>query len=866
MTHHGIGFLRQTDGPLSITLSEFTSSISMKAIVMAGGQGSRLRPLTVSRPKPLIPLVNKPMVAHIIDWLRRHQITEVVLTLQHQADWFQGYLGTGESMGVHITYAVEESPLGTAGGVRNTIEQGLVGLDETVIIVSGDAVTDFDLHALTAFHRQKQADVTVALYRVENPLEYGMVITEEGGRIVQFVEKPGWAEVVSDLVNTGIYVMEARVLDRVPPQAPFDFSNDLFPQLLSEGQPLYGLVMEGYWTDAGSPPDYMQASFDMLRDRVWHKPFGEESRPGVWVGENVVIHDSAHIRGPVFLGSNVRIKADVVVEGPAVIRDDTVVDARARISRSILWRGCYVGQGAELNGAIISKQCVIKRNAIVHQGVVIGDKTVIGEGAIIHANVKIWPEKEVEAGAEVRESIIWAGQRGRRTLFGRFGVTGVVNVDLTPEFAAKLGVAFGASLPKGSVVTINRDQHPGSRMLKRAIISGLPAAGVQVLDLRTQPIPVARHFTRVSKAAAGVHVRISPHDRQVVDIRFMNHLGLDLGRAKEREVERLFFREDFRRVQVDEIGHIGYAAEVVQRYARDFLASLNLDAIQTRAFTLAVDYAHGATTEVLEPLLETMEVDVVSLNARPDFSMLSTSPEEWELLLERLGKLTVTMGLDMGAMLDVGGEKLYLVDDRGRRIPDMVAAALMAEMLWRLHPGKSIAVPVDAPSVFETLAARHGGRVVRTRVDLQALMAEAAAENVVLALNGNGYFIFACFHPAPDGMFALAKMLEFLALLEMAPSQLVAELPSFYRIHATIHCPLSEKGRLMREINEGVAPYILDTIDGVRFSAGEDRWVLIRPDADRPLLHIVAQGQSTQDAEALVSQQIQWVAKLISME
>ncbi|HEY80328.1 MAG TPA: nucleotidyl transferase [Anaerolineae bacterium] len=838
----------------------------MKAIVMAGGQGSRLRPLTTSRPKPLIPLVNKPMVAHIIDWLRRHQITEVVLTLQHQADWFQGYLGTGMGMGVQIAYAVEESPLGTAGGVRNTIEQGLVDFDETVIVVSGDAVTDFDLRALVDFHEAEGAEVTVALHRVENPLEYGMVITEADGRIVQFVEKPGWAEVVSDLVNTGIYVLRAEVLREAPAGEAYDFSNDLFPRLLAEGRPLFGLPMPGYWTDAGSPPEYMQASFDMLQGRVWHKPFGEERMEGVWVGENVIIHDSARVRGPVFLGDNVRIKADVVLEGPAVIRDDTVVDARARISRSILWRGCYVGEGAELNGAIVSKQCVIKRHARIHQGVVIGDKTIIGESAVIHPNVKIWPEKEVEAGAEVRESIIWAGQRGRRALFGRFGVTGVVNVDLTPEFAAKLGVAFGASLPKGSMVTINRDRHPGSRMLKRAIISGLPAAGVQVLDLRTQPIPVARYYTRVSDAEAGVHVRISPHDRQVVDIRFINAQGINLGRKKEREVERLFFREDFRRVQVDEIGRIGYATEVEGRYARYFLQNLDVKAIQDRAFSVAVDYAHGSTVEVLEPLLESVHVDVVSLNARPEYIMLSTTPDEWEALLQRLGKLTATMGLDLGAMLDVGGEKLYLVDDKGWRIPDMLAAALMADLMWRVHPGCSIAVPVDAPTVFEAIAERYGGRVVRTRVDVQALMVEAAAQNVALALNGNGHFIFACFHPAPDGMFALTKLLEFLATRRIALSQATANLPPFHRVHATIHCPLAEKGRIMREVNEGVAPYILDTIDGVRFSAGEGRWVLIRPDADRPLLHIVAQGRSAEDAESLVGQQIAWVADLISMD
>ncbi len=837
----------------------------MKAIVMAGGQGSRLRPLTISRPKPLIPLVSKPVVAHIIEWLRRHGVTDVILTLQYQADLFQGYLGDGTGLGVSIQYAVEESPMGTAGGVLNTLNAGLVEPGERVLIVSGDAVTDMDLRQLMAFHQEQDADVTVGLHRTTNPLEYGMVIIEPDGRIVQFVEKPGWAEVISDLVNTGIYVINTRILDRVPEGAPFDFSNDLFPMLLAEGRPLYGAPLPGYWCDVGAPSAYMQASFDMLEDRVQHGPLGELLRPDVWTGRNVDIHPQARISGPVYLGDNVRIKAGAVVHGPAVIRADTVIHERASISRSILWRGCYVGEGAEINGAIISKQCVFRRNARVHQGVVIGDKTIVGEDATIHANVKIWPNKEVEPGAEVRESIIWGGQ-GRRVLFGRFGVTGVVNVDLTPEFAAKLGVAFGASLSKNSIVTINRDHHAGSRMLKRAIISGLPAAGVQVLDLRTQPIPVARYFTRTTEARAGVHVRISPHDRQVVDIRFINHRGLNLGRAKEREIERLFFREDFRRVQVDEIGSIQYAVEVRKRYSRAFFNALRQEDIQQRHFTIAVDYAHGSTVDVLEPLLERLEVDVVGLNARPEAETLAISPEEWELSLSRLGKLTSAMGLDLGAKLDVSGENLYLVDEAGGRVQDIVAGAVMAELLWRKRPGTTIALPVECPTIFELLAGEHGGEVIRTRVDIQSLMAITEERDILLAMDCSGRFIFPEMHPAPDGMFALAKLLELLAAQRTTLKAIIDGLPHFHWRRLTLPCPWDMKGRVMREVNEGVGPYIIDAIDGVRFSAGEGRWALIRPDADRPLLHVIAQGHDPVDVLALLQQQAAWVRQIVALD
>ncbi len=837
----------------------------MKAIVMAGGQGSRLRPLTLTRPKPLIPLVNKPVVTHIILWLRRFGITDVILTLQHQADLFQGHLGDGAGLGVKVQYAVEESPMGTAGGVVNSLQSGLVEPGETVLVVSGDSVTDVDLRELIAFHQEKEAEVTVGLFRTPNPLEYGMVITEPDGRIVQFVEKPGWAEVVSDLVNTGIYVIDTAILEKAPPNEPIDFSNDLFPALLAEGRPLFGMALSGYWCDVGAPPAYMEATFDMLNGKVQHGPFGDKKAPGVWTGRNVDIHPQARVVGPVFLGDNVRIKAGAVIQGPAVIRDDTVVHERASISRSILWRGCYVGEGVEINGAIISKQCVFRSNAHVHQGVVIGDKTIVGEGAVIYPDVKIWPNKEVEPGAEVRESIIWGGQ-GRRVLFGRFGVTGVVNVDLTPEFAAKLGVAFGASLPKGSVITINRDYHPGSRMLKRAVISGLPAAGVDVLDLRTMPLPVARYFTRNTDARAGVHVRISPHDRQVVDIRFINHRGLNLGRAKEREVERLFFREDFRRVQVDEIGTIDYAVEVKKQYSRAFLTALKRAIIKEREFAIAVDYAHGPTVDVLDPLLEQLSVDVVGLNARPEPHLLATAQEEWETSLQRLGRLTAAMGLQLGVKLDVSGEKIYLVDERGQRVPDIVAGAVMAYLMWRVQPGGVIVVQVDCPTLFEQLAEAGGGRVIRTKVDSQALMAVAEEQEILLAMDCGGSFIFPGLQPAPDGMFALAKLLELLATEEVTLAGVIADLPAFYWKRTTLPCPWAAKGRVMRKVNEGVGPYIMDTIDGVRFSAGAGRWALIRPDADRPLLHVVAQGLSAEDTAQLLQQQVAWVEQIVSLD
>ena len=518
----------------------------MKAVVMAGGEGSRLRPLTIERPKPMVPVVNKTVMAHIIDLLKKHGITDIIMTVQYLANEIQEAFGDGEAYGVNIQYSLEESPMGTGGSVKNAEEL----LDDTFLIISGDAMTDFDLSAIIDYHRQKKAMATLTLYHVANPLEYGVVILDESGHVSQFQEKPSWGEVFSDTINTGIYVLEPQALQYFTKGTVFDFSQDLFPLLLRNGDPIYGYVASGYWTDVGSIQEYMRACADVLFHRIrLAEPLGESIGGDIWVGDrnDVQIAPDAQLYGPVYLGRGVQIKGGVVIHGPTVIRADSIIDTRAFIERSVIWRNCYVGERSELRGAILCRKCDLKSGVTVSEGAVIGDGTTVSESAVIHPGVKIWPHKNIDTGAIIKSSLIW-GSQARRALFGRFGVTGLVNVDITPEFAAKLGAAFGSILPKGSLVTINRDPHRTPRMIKRAMISGLPSAGVNVDDIRTVPIPVARYSTKARGAAGGIHVRVSPFDNRVVDIKFLDRRGLDIERSVERKIENAFFREDFRRV------------------------------------------------------------------------------------------------------------------------------------------------------------------------------------------------------------------------------------------------------------------------------------------------------------------------------
>jgi mannose-1-phosphate guanylyltransferase/phosphomannomutase len=475
------------------------------------------------------------------------------------------------------------------------------------------------------------------------------------------------------------------------------------------------------------------------------------------------------------------------------------------------------------------------------------------ERAVVQPGVKIWPGKEVEAGATVTRSIIW-GSQGRRVLFGRYGVTGVVNVDLTPDFAARLGAAFGSVLPKGNTVTINRDPHRSPRMIKRAIISGLPSAGNNVLDLRMVPIPAARYYTRAVKASGGVHVRLSPYDQRVVDIRFFGPDGLNLTREQERAVERIFFREDYRRTYMEDIGTIDTVPDAVIVYDAGYMNAVDAQAIRESAFKVVVDYAHAPAAEVLPQLLEQLNVEVVPLNARIDANKISLSQDEFRAGLSQLARITGALhGISLGVRLDVGGEKIFVVDDAGSNIPDDVLAAAMAALVFRSHPGSTIVVSTDQSCAFEELAKLYGGSVRRCAVDPQALMRAAANGDVVMACDGTGSFVFPALHPAVDGLLAVGKLLELLAVQKTRLSEVVAGLPVFFTASARVEGDPETKGRVMRCLVQQFSKFRHEAMDGIKVYLDDCEWVLIRPDEDAAVFHLVAEARSQVAAQELIA-------------
>jgi mannose-1-phosphate guanylyltransferase / phosphomannomutase len=387
-------------------------------------------------------------------------------------------------------------------------------------------------------------------------------------------------------------------------------------------------------------------------------------------------------------------------------------------------------------------------------------------------------------------------------------------------------------------------------MIKRAIISGLPSAGINVRDLDTVPVAVARYFTRTTDAVGGVHVRLSPFDPRVVDIRFFDANGLDINKATERKIENLFFREDFRRVYLDDIGTIEYARNAIALYTDGFLKCIDQQIIRKRKFKVVVDYSHGSSVDVLAPIFNAAQVDVIALNATMDPARYSRPLEEYEQDTQVLGRITPTLQADLGIRIDTAGEKIFVADDRGRVLDGGKLMAAMAELMLRGTKGGIIAAPVNAPSAVETVAKRAGGKVVYTKVVPSALMIAADREGVRLVGDAAGGFIFPELQPAFDGMYAIAKLLEALARYETRLSEVVDNLPPYHLIRVDVGCPWEYKGKVMRILSEQYRERREEPIDGIKIDLGKE-WVLVLPDADRPLFHVMAEARTHDAAQAL---------------
>ncbi len=824
----------------------------MKAVIMAGGFGTRLRPLTSNIPKPMVPMVNKPIMEHIVELLKTHNIKDIVSTLFYQPDAITGYFGDGSAFGINMQYRKAEADYGTAGSVRNAKDF----LDERFLIISGDVLTDFDLTAALHFHEEKKAKATLLLTRVSNPLQFGVVLTKENGKIARFLEKPSWGEVFSDTINTGVYIIEPEVLDLIPEKQEFDFSKNLFPILLKRDLGLYGYIAKGYWKDIGSLNEYQDAHMDALRGDVKLHIKGTK-KENLILGEGTTVEtDLRHLTGASIIGKNCRIHNGAVISN-SVIGDDCEIFPGGIIRNSIIWKKSKIGARSELSFDVIGAGCTIDDDVVILENVFIGDSCSIGKRSKLLSNIKIWPDKSIEDGSIVTRSLVWE-DRWLRELFTDARVTGLSNIEISPEFGAKLGAAFGALVGAGSSVVTSRDSDNVSRMINRAIMSGLMSAGVHCTDLRTTSIPIVRHELQTGKERGGIHVRKSPFDRNSSDIIFFDSQGKDLPSSKTKSIERLFFGEDFNRAHHNQVGSISFPERTTESYIQRFLETLNTNVIQSAGLKLVIDYSNGIASTIFPNILGNMNVQVIALNAYLDSRKITRTKEEFDESLHQLAYVVTSLKYDIGCMLDAGAEKIFIVDEQGTIIDsDRLLTLIVKFLALAKNDIAKFAVPISASGEIDLIAKDFNLEVVKTRDSHLALMDAATDKQIKFVGGTKGGFIFNEFLFASDGMYSISKLLECIAITKKRIGQLDKETPRLYFVKKNISCPWHTKGRIMRKLTEQSERIPRDLIEGIKLypsDLGAHTSILLSPDRARPMFHINAESSVVVVAERLANE------------
>ena len=821
----------------------------MKAVIMAGGFGTRIQPLTSSIPKPMIPLFNRPIMLHIVELLKKHDITDLVMLLYHQPFVIKNFFRDGADFGVKITYVTPLQDMGTAGAVKAAEKY----LDERFLVISGDLLTDFNLKKVIDFHNDNKAMATITLTSVKDPLQFGVVITDKERRITQFLEKPGWGEVISDTINTGIYVLEPEIFNYVPEGENFDFSQDLFPQMLANKDPLFGFPAKGYWRDIGNTDSYREAHHDIFKGKVNLKidePKLDYVGKDLRVGTDVNLEHASGLEGTVVIGDNSQILGDVRIKDSVIGRNCTI-EPGVRLNRCVIWDNVYVKKGARISDSVLCANVRVGQGAVLEEGVIVADETAIGDEAVIKSDVKIWPRKMIEAGATVTANLIW-GEKWKKALFEGAIIKGLSNVELTPEFVAKLGCAYGTSLPKGSYVLAGRDSNPSSRMLKRCFVGGLLSAGVNVRDMKMTTLPLVRYKLKTFGEVGGVHFRQAQDDPASLEIVFLDGDGLDFSSNMGKNVERIFFKENFRRAHHTEPGVLVDINNVPEFYREGFLRALDREMLRKAACTVVVDFSFSPASQILPQILNDLGFSVIALNAYVDEGR-GTPVKERDAAQEQLSKIVTSLGAQAGFRLDPTAEAVTLVDETGRIQSGVELLSLMVALLMKTGQKGTIAVPVQAPSTIEQMAGQKRCPVTRTKSSDRAMLEAANSSEVILTGTTDGRFAISNFQAAFDGMFAIAKLMELAAASGTPLSRGLAAAPASAFLQTSVSCPWEMKGGIMRKMSEDSLDKEASFIDGIKVQFG-DEWVLVLPDQYSPYVHIVAEAKDLKAAQRLLAE------------
>ncbi|MCG0238163.1 MAG: NTP transferase domain-containing protein [Firmicutes bacterium] len=784
----------------------------MQVVIMAGGEGRRLRPLTCDRPKPLVPICGKPLLTYILEGVAALGVQEAWLTLGYMARAIAAEYETGGGPGLRLRMEVEPEPRGTAGGVAALP----LAPEEPILVLSGDALTDFDLSALLAFHRERGSLVTLALARVPDPTPYGAVLTAPDGRVRRFLEKPTRAECFTDLVSAGIYVLEPEVLRQVPRDRPFDFARDLFPALLAAGVPMYGWEAGGYWRDIGDLEAYLQANLDLLEGRLRLRPPGREVAPGLWLDGEVDLEAGVEIRGPAYLGPGCRVLRGARLLEGVVLGAGSLVEPAASLKRTVLGCRCRVGRRAEIRGAVAGDGVRVEAGAAVYHGAALGTGARVAREAEVQPGVRIWPGRWVAPGALATRNLIWSG--GGLPFAEDGSLEGRIGVDWTVEELLRYAGAAAAALPAGEVV-VGADPGGTAPLIRELLVGGLRLLGRPVADLGSVLPGVTAWAVGHRRAAGGLQIL---RDGPVVRVLPLGPGGCPFGGGLLRKLEQAW-RDQGAALPPGEPGQVTPWPGATGAY----LASLRAELLST-------------PEERRRPALD-----------------LTTTPDRLPLLEEWAGALGFRLlrpgrgagdgeagGPDTGDGAaggpDAGGGAAggpapvragigalhpgwWLAGPTGEPLPEEVLQSVELLLACRYLPaGEPVPIPAAAPVALEAVCAGWGRRWRRVEPG------EA---------------------PAEEPLRLLSRLLDHLALSGYGLAELLAGLPPVRLARATVALPWESRPRLLRALAEAFGDGAQPIAGGLRLTAPDGCTLTVLPVPHQPLCRIYAEAADRRRAE-----------------
>jgi mannose-1-phosphate guanylyltransferase/phosphomannomutase len=765
----------------------------MKAIIMAGGEGTRLRPLTGSVPKPLAKLCGRPAVEYILDLLIRHRFTEAVFTLRYKGEMIERLFENEFYMerefhkgqrGIDLRFSYEDEPLGTAGCVK----KAAAGFNDDFLVISGDALCDFNLSAALKFHKSSRAEATIITKQVSDPREYGLVISDSSsGRITGFSEKPSYLNCVTDYANTGVYFLNPSVLNLIPDGKMWDFARDVFPKMLKESRPLFSFWESGYWCDIGDIDTYASCQRDILSGKVNCAINAEKIADGIY--SNSAIPANTTVNPPCYIGRNVQIGKNSIISG-TVLGDNVTIGINNRVSDSVILDGVITANDMISEGAVICENVKIKPNVRLSDGAVIGEGTVINENASVESDVRVWQNKTIPANTAVCNDFKF-GSKNKIEISER-GITGDTNIDITPDFAAKTGCALSGLHPNNVLVAC--EDNNASAALKNALIAGISSTGCSSSDCATATLPMLIHLSKLMLADLIVHIRANSKTEIVI----LNRYGLSLTRQQERSLEGCLNRSEYRNAPWDGFGAVGDIKCADELY----ISMLRAMSGFTSGYKIILNCGN-------EKLLATL---------KPVFERISSPGSE---------QLIITLN-NAGTKAEFRLGKDFIINH-----DNLILLACLDIFIG----GCDVALPADFPSAADVLAERHGHRVHRffsCSNDDSDKEARITAESEAFLWDGAYLALFVL------GWTARNKV----SLIETACS-----LPEFSRENrvVVINCPPQRiLGRLCAGkagCGEGI---VLDSADGSAIGR-----VLLRSNKKGNALFLMAESASRETAKSL---------------